>query len=264
MAYEYDQMGNIVGEYESDEERRRRLAAEALQKPVKQTITTNPDGSQEMTIKGTPEALSPMNPNTPTVTGPVAPDEMFRRMQQIESGNRDFDAQGRPVTSPAGAMFRNQVMPATAANPGYGIRPAQAQTPEEYNRVGEEYYQAMLKKFGGNQAAAAAAYNAGPGRVQQNMQANSGQLNPQQLPRETQGYLQKLGQMASNMIPSAQAGTLPPQAQAQQPQQPQPQQPRPASTFQGQTNEFGGMEEQPQQRPRTFADYALEIGRASL
>ena len=96
------------------------------------------------------------------------------------------------------------------------------------------------------------------------MQANAGQLNPQQLPRETQGYLQKLGQMASNMIPSAQAGTLPPQAQARAPQpQPQLQLPRPSSTFQGQTNEFGGMEEQPQQRPRTFADYALGLGRSN-
>jgi soluble lytic murein transglycosylase len=266
MAYEYDQMGNIVGEYESDEERRRRLAAEAAQQPVKQTITYKPDGTQEMTIRGTPEALSPMNPNTPTVSGPVAPDETFRRMQQIESGNRDFDAQGRPVTSPAGAMFRNQVMPATAANPGYGIRPAQAQTPEEYNRVGKEYYQAMLKKFGGNQQAAAAAYNAGPGRVQKNMQANAGQMNTQQLPRETQGYLQKLGQMAGNMIPSAQAGTVPqpmPQGQnarddlmmraqvpAPQAQMPQAQVPQPDSVINNQVAQY-------EQRPRTFADYAL-------
>lgn len=253
MAYQYDEMGNVVGEYESDEERRRRLAAEAAQQPVKQTITYNADGTSEVTIKGTPEALSPMNPNMPTVSGPVSPDETFRRMQQIESGNRDFDAQGRPITSPAGAMFRNQVMPATAAAPGYGIRPAAAQTPEEYNRVGEEYYQAMLKKFGGNQAAAAAAYNAGPGRVQQNMQANAGQLNPQQLPRETQGYLQKLGQAVGNMFPSAQAGTLPPQASAPVAQTP------PASTWQGQTNEFGGMED----RPKTFADYALGLGRSN-
>ena len=209
MAYEYDQFGNIIGEYESETERKRRLDAEQAQTPVKQTITTNPDGTQEMTIKGTPQALSPMNPNTPTVSGPVTPDETFRRMQQIESGNRDFDAQGRPITSPAGAMYRNQVMPSTAANPGYGIRPAQNQTPEEYNRVGQAYYQAMLKKFGGDTAQAAAAYNAGPGRVEQNIRANQGQMNVAQLPRETQGYLQKLGSAVSNVIPSAQAGTMP-------------------------------------------------------
>jgi soluble lytic murein transglycosylase len=232
MAYQYDEMGNVIGQYESDEERRQREAQEAAaraqadgqaqaqaaartqaqaaaQQPVKQTVTYNPDGTKEMTIRGTPEALSPMNPNTPTVSGPVNPEDVFKRMQQVESGNRDFDAQGRPITSPAGAMYRNQVMPATAANPGYGIRPAQAQTPEEYNRVGQEYYQAMLQKFGGDTQKAAAAYNAGPGRVQQNIQANQGQMNVAQLPRETQGYLQKIGQAVSNIIPSAQAGTVP-------------------------------------------------------
>jgi len=253
MAYQYDQMGNIIGEYESDEERRRRLDAEAAQQPVKQTTTYNPDGTQEVTIRGTPQALSSANPNTPTVTGPVSPDDTFRRMQQVESGNRDFDAQGRPVTSPAGAMFRNQVMPATAAAPGFGIRPAQAQTPEEYNRVGQEYYQAMLKKFGGDTQKAAAAYNAGPGRVQQNMQANAGQMNVQQLPRETQGYLQKIGQTVSNMIPSAQAATLPPAAPVAPTAMPQAApSARPLSTFQGQTNEFGGMES-----PRAPSSYVL-------
>ena len=228
MAYEYDQLGNVIGEYESEEERRRR---EAANQPVKQTTVYNPDGTQEVTIKGTPEALSPINPNTPTLTAPG--DATYNRMLQVESGNRDYLPNGQPVVSPKGAMFAGQVMPSTAAQPGYGIRPAAAQTPEEYNRVGREYYQAMLKKFGGNTQAAAAAYNAGPGRVQQNMQANQGQMNTQQLPRETQGYLQKIGQMASNMIPSAQAATLPPAA------------PVAPSTFQGQTNEFGGMESPP-------------------
>ena len=209
MAYEYDQLGNVIGEYESEEERKRRMDAEQAQTPVKQTITTNPDGTQEMTIKGTPQALSPMNPNTPTVSGPVPPDDTFKRMQQIESGNRDFDAQGRPIRSPAGAMYRNQVMPATARDPGYGITPARDESPEEYNRVGAEYYQAMLKKFGGDKAAAAAAYNAGPGKVERNMQANAGTMNVGQLPRETQGYLQKLGNVVGSVIPSAEASTVP-------------------------------------------------------
>ena len=206
MAYEYDQLGNIIGEYESEEERRLR---EAINQPVKQTVTFNPDGSQEMTIKGTPQALSAANPNTPTVSGPISPDDTYKRMLQVESGNRDYTKSGQPVTSPKGAMFASQVMPATAMNPGYGIRPAQSQTPEEYNRVGREYYQAMLKKFGGDTQKAAAAYNAGPGRVGQNIRQNQGQMNVGQLPQETQGYLQKIGQGISNMIPSAQASTMP-------------------------------------------------------
>jgi hypothetical protein len=215
-----DIYGNDIGGeggYETEEEKRRRLAAEAeaTNQPVTQKITYNPDGTQKMTITGSPQALSPANPNTPTVSGPVNPLDTFGRMQQVESGNRDYNAQGQPITSPAGAMFRNQVMPSTAANPGYGIRPAAAQTPEEYNRVGQEYYQAMLRQFGGDQQKAVAAYNAGPGRVQQNMQANAGQLNPQQLPPETQGYLQKvLGPVLNAVVPSAQAAPAPQPASA--------------------------------------------------
>lgn len=209
----YDTMGNYIADYETDEERRLREEQEAAKAtPVTQTIKTNPvTGQQEMTIKGTPRDLSAANPLTPTVTTPVAPSN-FARMQQVESNGQDFDAQGRPLTSPAGAMYRNQVMPATAANPGYGVRPASAQTPEEYNRVGEEYYNALLKKYNGNVEMATAAYNAGPGRVDRNVAANQGQLNPQQLPNETQGYLSKVlgavGQGVNAVMPSAQADTV--------------------------------------------------------
>jgi len=203
----YDAFGNYVGPdieaadpfaYETEEERRKRLASEVK---TKQEVTTYGDGSQTRTVKEEIPAAGPVSPET------------FARMQQVESGGRDFDAQGRPLTSPKGAMFANQVMPATAASPGFGVRPAQAQTPEEYNRVGQEYYQALLKKYNGDERAAAAAYNAGPGRVDSNMAANAGQLNPAQLPRETQGYL---GKVFNAMIPSAQAGTLP-AGQAQRP-----------------------------------------------
>lgn len=247
MAYEYDQLGNIIGEYESEEEKRLR---EAANQPVKQSITYNPNGTREMTIKGTPEALSSANPNTPTVSGPVSPEETYQRVLQAESGNRDYTASGQPVTSPKGAMFASQVMPSTAANPGYGVRPAQAQTPEEYNRVGREYFQALVKQFGGDTQKAAAAYNAGPGRVQQNIQQNQGQMNVAQLPKETQGYLQKIGNVVGNMIPSAQASTLPPGSVS-----PQQLAQRPAPAFQGQTNEFGGMEE-----PARQSMYSLGTG----
>ena len=205
MAYQYDELGNVIGEFETEEERRQREEA-AKQLAHKVEVKTYGDGRQVQTT--TQQIPAP-------VAAPVSPDT-FARMQQAESGNRDYDAQGRPIVSPAGAMFRNQVMPSTAAQPGYGIRPAASQTPEEYNRVGQEYYQAMLKKFGGNEQAAAAAYNAGPGTVERNMAANQGQLNVAQLPQETQGYLGKIGQAVTNMFPSAQAGTVP-ASQFQQP-----------------------------------------------
>ena len=258
MAYQYDEMGNVVGQYESEEERRIR---EAANQPVKQTITYNPDGTSEVTIKGTPEALSPINPNAPTLSMPGQPkDETYQRMLQAESGNRNFTPSGQPVTSPKGAMFASQVMPATAASPGYGVRPAQAQTPEEYNRVGSEYYQAMLKKFG-NPEAAAAAYNAGPGRVQQNIQQNQGVMNVSQLPRETQGYLQKVGF-------NQPAGPAAPQSMEQPAPQPSPyslatgqtglgiQAPAPAPALQPQASPAIDFYQQFQDNPRALISMA--------
>jgi Transglycosylase SLT domain len=195
-----DIYGNNIGGaggYETEEEKRRRLEEEAANAtPVTQTIKTNPvTGEQEMTIKGTPQDLSAANPLTPTVTAPVNPADTFGRMIQAESGGRQYNAQGGILTSPAGAQGMAQVMPATAANPGYGVKPATPEeiaTPEGNRAFGERYFQGLLQHFGGDQAKATAAYNAGPGRVQQNMQANAGQMNSQQLPKETQGYLQKV------------------------------------------------------------------------
>jgi len=207
---------NLYG-YETEEERRRRLAEMASleyatsEKPIKQTITTDPrTGEQSMKIEGSVQDLSAQNPSTPTVVGPVNPESMdnmqmaalnadqvaqYNKMRQIESGNRDYDSQGRPIVSPKGAMYAGQVMPNTARDPGFGVRPAQNNTPEEFNRVGVEYYDAMLRKYNGNEQLAQAAYNAGPGRVDQaiRMSQQRGGDPLQYLPRETQQYVQQVG-----------------------------------------------------------------------
>jgi soluble lytic murein transglycosylase-like protein len=80
-----------------------------------------------------------------------------------------------------------QVMPNTARNPGFGITPAQADTPQEYNRVGQQYFQALHRRYG-DPAKAWAAYNAGPGRVDHALQ-NFGGNWLQALPLETQHYV---------------------------------------------------------------------------
>ena len=148
---------------------------------------------------------------TPPPVAPVAPGGTYGRMVQAESGGQNYTPQGTPVTSPAGAMFATQVMPATAQQPGFGIQPAQSQTPEEYNRVGQEYYQALLKKYNGDEQRAAAAYNMGPGAVDRNIAQNQGQFNVGQAPKETQGYL---GRVLNAVVPSAQAAPVAPQAPA--------------------------------------------------
>jgi hypothetical protein len=221
----YDTMMPDYG-YETEEERRRRLELEAQgvePTPVKQTITTDPrTGQQTMKIEGSVEDLSANNALTPTVSTPVSPDEVaglrpdqvgaYDRMLQVESGNRDYDSQGRPITSPKGAMYASQVMPATARDPGFGITPARDQSPEEYNRVGREYYGAMLRKYNGNDLLAQAAYNAGPGRVDQaiRMSQQRGDSPFNYLPRETQNYVQQvsggnLQQISSMTSPRDQA-----------------------------------------------------------
>ena len=216
--------------YETDEERRRRLAAEAeANMPVKQTITYDPKtGAQKVKIEGGASNLTSANPATPTVSGPVSPDDIYNRMIQAESGGRQFNAQGGVLTSPAGAMGVGQVMPSTAMQPGYGVTnifdlaqqrgmpvaqrdeatARQLLGNEQLNReFGQSYFNAMQQRFPGQPEASVAAYNAGPGRVGQNMQANAGQLNRSQLPNETQAYIQSV----LNRQPQA-------QAQAQQPQ----------------------------------------------
>ena len=175
MAYQYDELGNVVGEYESDEERKKREEL-ANQEVQTQQIKTYGDGSQEHVVKTQVPSAPPMQQARampiPTVAGPVSPEssDSFNKIRMIESGNRDYTPQGTPVTSSAGAKYATQVMPTTAQNPGYGLQPAASDTPEEYNRVGSEYFNAMKKKYGGSEDLAAAAYHSGPGNVDKALQ----------------------------------------------------------------------------------------------
>jgi len=207
--------------------------------PIKETRTIDPTtGEVKLKIEGSERDLSAANPNTPTYSGvrPVAPDDTFNRMIQVESGGRQFNPQGQVLTSSKGAMGVAQVMPTTAMDPGYGVTnifdlaqkrgiPVQNRdraTAEQLlaNRdlnqeFGANYYAAMKNRFDGGPGAVA-AYNAGPGRVAQNITQNQGQLNVAQLPQETQSYLQKVG-MPTGPRPVS------PQQVAQQPaQQPMP------------------------------------------
>lgn len=58
-----------------------------------------------------------------------------------------------------------QVMPATARDPGFGIKPWDGNSHDDLARVGRNYRQAMQGKYDGDLARMWAAYNAGPGRV---------------------------------------------------------------------------------------------------
>jgi len=75
------------------------------------------------------------------------------------------ESSGNPnAVSPKGAMGLMQVMPDTARDPGFGIRPSDG-SQGDHVRVGREYRAAMQKRYGGDLAKMWAAYNAGPGQI---------------------------------------------------------------------------------------------------
>lgn len=116
-------------------------------------------------------------------------DAMVAVTAQSESGNRERDASGRLITSKAGAQGKMQVMPGTNTDPGFGVRAAKDNSDAERTRVGRDYLAAMLKRYGGDPAKAWAAYNAGPGRVDDAIAEGGDWLS--RLPKETQDYVKK-------------------------------------------------------------------------
>ena len=118
------------------------------------------------------------------------------------------ESRGNPnAVSPAGATGMMQLMPATAANPGLGVRnifqvardmgvPVMGETadvaevlmrnPEVNVAMGTEYLSTMLARYGGDVERALVAYNWGPGN------ADNWNGSRDSLPEETQGYLRNI------------------------------------------------------------------------
>ena len=92
-------------------------------------------------------------------------DRVFNRLIQAESRGKHVGEGGALTTSPVGAQGITQLMPKTAADPGYGIAPVKDQSESEYLRVGRSYFKAMLTNFDGDYEKALAAYNAGSRNV---------------------------------------------------------------------------------------------------
>jgi soluble lytic murein transglycosylase len=90
---------------------------------------------------------------------------IVQAIRQVESRNTDYNPNGTPVTSSEGAKYAMQVLPSTAANPGFGITPAASDSPEEYNRVGQSLVIALWKKYQKDTEKVFAAYFQGTGTV---------------------------------------------------------------------------------------------------
>lgn len=129
--------------------------------------------------------------------------KMLQAIESNESGGRQSGADGKPLTSSAGAVGIMQVMPGTgpeaAALAGLPWDEKRFRTDKDYNRaLGVAYFNKQLETFG-DPVVAAAAYNAGPGKVQAALKQGGNWL--QALPKETQDYVanfqKKTGAMQS-------------------------------------------------------------------
>lgn len=96
----------------------------------------------------------------------VRPELVHALIAQESAGNPNTSA------SPKGALGLMQVMPATAANPGYGVKPFDPTDPQQNLHGGISYLKAMLDHFGGDEKKALAAYNGGPGAVESGQAAS--------------------------------------------------------------------------------------------
>ncbi|MGL4205434.1 MAG: transglycosylase SLT domain-containing protein [Aeromonadaceae bacterium] len=103
--------------------------------------------------------------------------------------------------SPVGASGLMQLMPATAAHTakkiGFAFQgPSQLVDPEVNVNLGSAYLRELLDNYDGNRILAAAAYNAGPGRVRQWRRLSGGKsfdVWVENIPyRETRNYVQNV------------------------------------------------------------------------
>lgn len=91
------------------------------------------------------------------------------------------------AVSPMGARGLMQLMPETARDPGFGVRPSNGSQADDA-RTGRDYRQAMQDRYGGDLAKMWAAYNAGPGRVDDAIQRH-GENWLAAMPSETRAYV---------------------------------------------------------------------------
>ena len=134
----------------------------------------------------------------------------------LAAGMIQTESKGNPnAVSPKGARGVIQIMPATAANPGYDMPSIDLNnsTPEEQIRWGMEYRSRMQKAHGFTPDQATAAFNAGAGRVQQAIKQakKSGGNWLSYLPKETRDYVPRVNrataQYANGGVPSGASAT---------------------------------------------------------
>lgn len=133
-------------------------------------------------------AMVPVTAPAPTPGSGTTAAQMIAITAFSESRNRETDPKtGKRITSPAGAQGVMQVMPGTQRDPGFGVKPSDG-TSEDDARVGRDYLAAMMKRYGNDPAKAWAAYNWGPGNLD-NALSKHGADWLSHAPAETRDYV---------------------------------------------------------------------------
>jgi len=131
--------------------------------------------------------------------------DLLEAVKQQESGGRRYKADGKtllegPQTKYGTAKGEMQVLDMTNKDPGFGVRPAKDDSPDERARVGEDYLAAMVKRYG-DRKTALVAYNWGPGNTDKWLKKGG---DFAKLPEETQNYVTKItGSLGSTKLAQA-------------------------------------------------------------
>jgi soluble lytic murein transglycosylase len=143
---------------------------------VRGTITKEMDG--RMGLAAAQDAVAAIRPAFATTDL----DRAKAIVKSLETGSGSgFKADGTMVEGPqtkyGTAKGPMQVLDGTTADPGFGVRPARDNSPAERTRVGQDYFEAMVKRYNGDLALAYGAYNGGPGHVDEALKAAADPAN---------------------------------------------------------------------------------------
>lgn len=122
--------------------------------------------------------------------------DMMKAIAMQESSNRHTDANGKLITSPAGAVGKYQIMPSTAAQPGFGLEPLNLATATEadHEEFSRNYLNKLNERFGNQPDLTLAAYNYGVGNVEKLLKKH-GVRWKEHLPQETSNYLKNFNML---------------------------------------------------------------------
>jgi soluble lytic murein transglycosylase-like protein len=142
-----------------------------------------PAAEEAKSVAASSTSKSPSREENGIAGGDAA--DFVARIMHKESRGRRYGKDGELLTSEKGAKGEMQVMPGTSRDPGFGVTPARDNSPDELARVGRDYANTMLQRYG-DPKLAAIAYNMGPGATDKWLAAGA---DMSKLPKETQGYV---------------------------------------------------------------------------